>query len=193
MVDPLTTFLGSIGGGVVTGGIKIFIAFMVQRQREKREHEREMQAQWAGNAEAIMKARMEIAEMKPVKYVTTKTWTSRRILWFFGDAVPCSKTTTKYKLSQLPSEKTINSLVVIFGLFYCCCVGAYIYQMTTQFPATNPNSGGGFSVLGMFNFHWGKNKMIEYSGGGAGLYLLSPMIMWITHVVTGKIISGTGR
>lgn len=188
MIDPLTTFVGSAGGGLMSGAAKAIISFMIKRSLDKKEEKLQTLAIASGNAESILKARIKVAEMKPIKYSTKETWSRPKYI-IFGEAITFSKETTHHKISQLPSEKTVNSAFMLFSIFYCCCVAVYLYKMTTLFPATNPQGGGGFSVLGLFNFHWGKNKMIEYSGGGAGLYLLSPMIMWITHVVTGKTLN----
>jgi hypothetical protein len=185
MIDPLTTFLGSAGGGMLTGLIKTGIHIWVSNKKAKREHEIHRDAILIKADTDLFDRRIQAAEIKPLKYTNRKRWTERKWL-ICGPAVRHEKLIERDKLSQLPREKSVAFIVTLFAFVYAACVVWYLYNMATTFEALAPTPGGRFSLLGLLEFEWGKNKTLEFSGGGAGLYLLSPIILWITHHITGR-------
>ena len=166
---------------MLTGLLKTGLSIWMEQRRAQKEHELMLAKQDSD----FFDKRIEAAQLKPILYKQSKQWTARKWL-IFGPLVTHKKSLHKDRLSQLPKERSQAFILTLFAFVYSAATLYYMWQLQTPFDALAPKPGGEFSILGLFNFRWGANRTMEFTGGGAGLYLLSPMILWLTHHITGR-------
>jgi hypothetical protein len=181
MIDPLTTFGAASGGGILTGLIKYWISTRNKREERKERSRENIDALLAGKRAHQLSA----AQQKPVRYESYKE--KVRLRWFFFGKPYTTSTTKKIdKLSQLPRERFLDLTIFILVLAYISFIFWFLYQNKMIVETIDPKAGNRFSILGLLEFEWGKNKSMKFTGGGAGLYLISPIGMWISHHLVGK-------
>jgi hypothetical protein len=186
MIDPLTALAGATGGGVVTGLAKAGLQMLFKHLRQSGERQERIVAIARGDDPEIMQKRLEVAQTKPVRYETIKEQT--RLKWFlWGESFDCKTVKIKDKLSQLPRERFQDFAIYTLIIFFCLCTGAYMWEFQEVVKSIDPKPGNKFSLLGLLNFEWGKNKELIFTGGGAALYLLSPVAYCFVHHLTGKL------
>lgn len=186
MIDPLTALAGATGGGVVTGLVKVGLQMLFSYLRESKQETTKQISIARGDDPEMMQKRLEVAQTKPVRY--ERYWSGVRLKWFFwGRPHRIWRRTIKDKLSQLPRERFQDFAILLFIILYMVATLAFMWEFRETVQSVDPKPGNKFSLLGLLNFEWGKNKELIFNGGGAALYLLVTPSYCITHYLTGKI------
>lgn len=164
---------------MLTGLLKAFISHKIRQSDRLQEERRENAALLAGQ-------HVTSAQIKPLRYESYSE--SVRLKWFlWGKPFKVWNRKVEWKLSQLPREQFLNSMIMLLVVSYIAFIAWFLYQHAMLITTVNPKAGSSFSFLGLLEFEWGKNKSLKFTGGGAGLYLIAPMQLWISHGLTSRI------
>ena len=151
----------------------------------KADRERDERLSERGHLVELRRAEAEIARMAPMTF-TDELVRKRPMFLLFGPAVEYSRKRTRQKLPQSARSRTVSRMVMLFCSTYCLVVLVFLFNVDTSFQAIDPHATPREFNLLLFKFKWMPKDTFTLSGGGAILYLLSPISFILTTVATGR-------
>lgn len=180
MLAALLTFLTSSAGGAISGFVMEHLARKSETAERQKDRDLEDKISERGHIVEMRKADAEIAKAKPIT-LKRKTELTFPMFLIFGPPVTYLKSTVRQRMPQTARDRAVGSLVIIMGIAYTLIALIFTLFMDETFPAIDPEGRERTINLLIVKWSWFPKETFNFSGGGAALWLLSPIAFILTN------------